>query len=410
MDKQSIIVKTLRAFIVVALFSIQLTSSTLSKSDKKVEKSRLKSSNSKPIQNGPIELTVYKKGLVTIDPVYPLDIIEHQAGYSKYTSSKNYDGHILGFVTPWNSHGYDVAKIFSDKFKLISPVWLQVQPSTAMDSKSNSYSIGGTHDIDKLWVADIKKKNTLVVPRVLFDKWTSDDYVRLFSDSKRADDIARSIIDVINKYSFDGVVLEVWSQLGGQAKPQLTEVIKKIGKKIRSKSKIFILVIPPPMYAGNALGMFSEDDFDNLVDYVDYFSLMTYDYSSPAKPGPNAHYDWMKQCVEKLDKDSFHRDKILLGLNFYGYDYTTEGGGPILGRDFVQILNDHTGQKQLKFKWDDNSKEHFIELKSGNKRHTIFYPSLYSVQSRLLLAKELNLGGVSIWEIGQGLDYFYDLL
>ena len=241
-------------------------------------------------------------------------------------------------------------------------------------------------------------------------QWTGDDYVRLFSDSNRADALTRSIINVINKYAFDGVVLEVWSQLGGQAKPQLTKLIQKIGKKIRSKNKIFILVIPPPVYAGNAPGMFSEEDFDNLVDYVDYFSLMTYDYSSPAKPGPNAHYGWMKQCVEKLDKDSFHRDKILLGLNFYGYDYTTEGGGPILGRDFVQILKDNNNQKRMKFKWDDNSKEHFIELKSGNKRHTIFYPSLNSVQSRLLLAKELNLGGVSIWEIGQGLDYFYDLL
>lgn len=215
---------------------------------------------------------------------------------------------------------------------------------------------------------------------------------------------------MINKNSFDGIVLELWSQLGGQAKPQITNVINRIGKTLRSKGKLFILVIPPPLYAGNVRGMFSEEDFDNIVDNVDYFSLMTYDYSSPAKPGPNAHYSWMKQCVETLDKDSFHRDKILLGINFYGYDYTPEGGGPILGRDFVQILKEHNSQKQLKFKWDDSSKEHFIELKNGNKRHTIFYPSLNSIQARLLLAKELNLGGVSIWEIGQGLDYFYDLL
>ena len=29
-------------------------------------------------------------------------------------------------MTPWNNHGYDVAKIFGGKFSLISPVWLQV--------------------------------------------------------------------------------------------------------------------------------------------------------------------------------------------------------------------------------------------------------------------------------------------
>ena len=215
---------------------------------------------------------------------------------------------------------------------------------------------------------------------------------------------------MISQYSFDGIVLELWSQLGGQAKPQITSVIETIGKKIRKTKKLFILVIPPPIYADNVSGMFSKSDFDNLVDSVDYFSLMTYDYSSPAKPGPNAHYGWMKQCVENLDKDSFHRDKLLLGLNFYGYSYTTEGGGPILGRDFVKLLQEFSGEKKLKLKWDDISKEHFIELKSGSKRQTVFYPSLNSIQARLLLAKEMRLGGVAIWEIGQGLDYFYDLL
>lgn len=31
--------------------------------------------------------------------------------------------------------------------------------------------------------------------------------------------------------------------------------------------------------------MFDKEDFDRLADYVDYFSLMTYDYSSVQRPG-----------------------------------------------------------------------------------------------------------------------------
>ena len=111
----------------------------------------------------------YILGLVTLDPVYASDIIDHHASYYEQSASKNYDANVLGYVTPWNSHGYDVAKTFGDKLSLVSPVWLQIQPSDKQNP-SVPYIIGGTHDIDKNWIADVKNRNALVVPRVLFDK------------------------------------------------------------------------------------------------------------------------------------------------------------------------------------------------------------------------------------------------
>jgi len=42
-------------------------------------------------------------------------------------------------------------------------------------------------------------------------------------------------------------------------------------------------------------------------------------------PGPNAPLEWMKRCVETLDPktgNQFMRSKILMGLNFYGYQYS----------------------------------------------------------------------------------------
>lgn len=67
-------------------------------------------------------------------------------------------------------------------------------------------------------------------------------------------------------------------------------------------------------------------------------------------------------------------------------------------------------QYKPQLQWEKNSDEHFfLYTDSQHVKHVVFYPSLMSIAKRLEEAHSSG-AGISIWEIGQGLDYFFDIL
>lgn len=116
-----------------------------------------------------------------------------------------------------------------------------------------------------------------------------------------------------------------------------------------------ILVVPPTRENKTA---FDSIDYEKLYDYVAGFSLMTYDYSTPHRPGPNSPIDWVEENVKFVAPNEEKREKLLMGLNFYGMDYTPIGGGPIVGHDYVKKLESFKG----KLNYDVVSEENFVEI------------------------------------------------
>lgn len=210
------------------------TDATLSKSDKK-QKTK---SNAK---NEPEDVHSNSN----THPLSARDILENHNKYVKDELDKKFEGTVLGYVTPWNSKGYDIAKSFGTKFNLISPVWLQV------NVENGEYKIGGLHDVDQGWVSEVRSKGAKIVPRILFDRWTGQDFVSLFGKADLQKKLSKLLLKCIKDNKFDGLTIEVWSQLGGQARPQLAQLLGHLADDVRRLGFLFILVIPPALYQGN---------------------------------------------------------------------------------------------------------------------------------------------------------------
>jgi chitinase domain-containing protein 1 len=74
--------------------------------------------------------------------------------------------------------------------------------------------------------------------------------------------------------------------------------------------------------------------------------------------GANSPLKWVEKNIKALSTKKNERYKFLMGLNFYGYDYTSTGGHPIIGKDYLDLVS-----KADTIQWGEDVEEHFFEVK-----------------------------------------------
>lgn len=361
---------------------------------------------------------VHQRGLVKTDVNYQ-EIFTENSKVSENVSHRHYTYPVLAYITPWNSKGYEMATKFNSKFTHLSPVWYDLK------SQGTSLILEGRHNADAGWLLELRKGDALVLPRVVLEAFPKE----VLRKKKLRDKAIDLILTECKEMEYDGIVLESWSRwtaYGILHDPELRnmamEFIKQLGHALHSVNSVrnrkqhlqLVYAIGPPHSEKFQPHDFGPVDLQSLSDAVDGFSLMTYDFSGPHNPGPNAPLKWIRFTLQLLlgspgiKAHSLAR-KIFLGINFYGNDFVlseVSGGGTITGREYLNLLEKH----KPAFQWEKNSAEHFFFFSDENHvKHAVFYPSLISISMRLEEAKLWGTG-IAIWEIGQGLDYFFDLL
>ncbi|CAN7009450.1 unnamed protein product [Brassica rapa subsp. trilocularis] len=347
------------------------------------------------------EPSIRQKGIIKTDIHFQEILTEHSKA-SENSSARHYDYPVLAYITPWNSKGYDMAKIYNSKFTHLSPVWYDLK------SQGNGLVLEGRHNADKGWIQELRSRgNAMILPRVVLEAVPEE----LLKKKKLRAKAINLIVTECKEMGFDGIVLESWSRWAAYGvlhdpdmRKMALQFVKQLGDALHDQDMQFMYVIGPPRSETLQMYDFGPDDLQFLKDSVDGFSLMTYDFSNAQNPGPNAPLKWIDLTLKLLlgssnNVDSSLARKVLLGLNFYGNDFAISGGdgGAITGRDYLALLQKH----KPTLHWDKESGEHlFMYRDDKNIKHAVFYPTLMSILLRLENARLWGIG-ISIWEIGQ---------
>ena len=319
----------------------------------------------------------------------------------------------MGFVMTGSEHGLNMSKVFGggdekhSKIQYFSPGWLTMMPQM---SGEDTYSVIFSDEAPIEWSDEMRDKKAKIMPRVHFNSalWT----MKQFTDMIEVEDETQKMISLLVKTcqdkKYDGLVFRAVTPFVDLSRSDWIVFLATLASKFTEAGLLTVVVVPPPIFHDKPTNMINSTDIELMADGgVDFFALLNYGHSSPPVAGPNSPIKWPRQCVETLDPEKRFRSKILLGLQFDGYEYTKGGGGTtIVGNDYLFKV---FAGKNVEFQWDPVAKEHRVQLDYRNQAYTLHYPSLMSLHLRLELARQLGVG-VAIWEIGDGLNYFFDLL
>jgi len=325
-----------------------------------------------------------------------------------FPNTKNYPLKTLAYITPWNKEGYNYVEKYSNKFDIISPTWFELKPDE-IDGELQII-LDGSNNIDSSYMKRLRSKNNniLILPRLHAS--FSDMSVMETWFTKETEQFIKVLERRIKYNKFDGYVfdcMQIWFN-----KNLLNKFIKyflpKIYEAMNKLNKIFILtIIPKNLNDMQSNNIIDKTTFKLISNYVHYFNIMTYDYHQYSKQNEkfySAPISWIKDTInfyvdEKDSKANTILKKILIGIPFHGYSFQKNSGniqGVVTGSQFYKFIENEINDLEI------ISHEEEGEYVFENGNNAINYPSNDYIKKRLDISKELKIGGIGIWDVGNG--------
>ncbi len=278
----------------------------------------------------------------------------------------------------------------------------------ALDQDGN---LALTASVSRDFISDMHARGVTVVPYLTND-W-SRPVGKAALDNREA--LARDLADAVVLYDLDGVNIDIENVTSAEreAYVDFTRLLRGL---LPEGKTIAVSVAANPW--GLDTGWQGSYDYAGLCQYCDYLMIMAYDehyYGGPAGPVSSLSFidKSLKYAVSVVPKE-----KIVLGLPFYGRIWSDNGGHPngygVSNTAIAQLISAYDGSVYI----DPVSRSARAVITVGETgvkpviggqtlaagTYTIWYESEQCVKSKLELVSEYGIKGTGSWSLGQESD------
>ncbi|HEX6593293.1 MAG TPA: glycoside hydrolase family 18 protein [Bacillota bacterium] len=149
--------------------------------------------------------------------------------------------------------------------------------------------------------------------------------------------------------------------------------------------------------------LYEAHDYETHGELADFVILMTYEWGYGGGPPMAVSPINEVRKVVQYALTEIPADKILLGQNLYGYDWTLpyEPGGEFAPALSPQQAIALARENRVAIEYDTTAQAPFFHYtdEAGNQ-HEVWFEDARSIQAKFNLIKEFDLLGISYWKLG----------
>lgn len=276
----------------------------------------------------------------------------------------------------------------AEVFDEIMPFWYDMNVSgevVTVQGKDDS----GVSDEE---VLDFCKKNGIKVIPLISNEFNPFIVHKVINDEglrkKHIENIKRTVIE--NNY--DGIEID-YENLLGRDRDSFSLFIEELASALHKENKVLAIAVHPKTSCPGTWDGPISQDWDRIGKSVDEARIMTYDcHWSSSEAGAIAELPWVEEVVS-FAVTKIPKEKIMLGVPNYGYDWIETWGKGVHYEDVTALVKQHNAE----IKWDDRAKAPYFEYDENGVKRQVWFENEKSVVLKMDIAKKYGIKGVAVW-------------
>ncbi|MGE8207761.1 glycosyl hydrolase family 18 protein [Heyndrickxia sp. NPDC080065] len=231
----------------------------------------------------------------------------------------------------------------------------------------------------------------------------SDELGRiLLNDQKVQNTFLNNIVKSAKQYGFRDIHID-FEFLRPADREAYNQFLRKAKERFKQEGWFLSTALAPKTSATQKGLWYEAHDYKTQGEIVDFVVIMTYEWGYSG--GPPMAVSPIKSVRDVLEYaiTEIPPNKILMGQNLYGYDWTLPFTS---GKDTAKALSPQqaiqiAAKYHVPIKYDTEAQAPTIDYEDeNNKKHKVWFEDARSIQAKFDLMKELKLRGVSYWKLG----------